>query len=93
IHQLYDADLSKTVLFQPKDTYRMRGGGRRGSLTAGTNHPNGVITYFNLKDYKEDDEVALTYFDTKGDTIKSFSTKDKKNMLKVENGANQFVWD
>lgn len=93
IHQLYDADLSKDILFQPKDTYRMRGGGRRGSLTSGANHPNGVITYFNLKDYKKDDEVALTYFDTKGDTIKSFSTKDKKNMLKVENGANQFVWD
>lgn len=93
IHQLYDADLSKDILFRPKDTYRMRGGGRKGSLTSGTNHPNGVITYFNLKDYKEDDEVSLTYFDTKGDTIKTFSTKDKKNMLKVEKGANQFVWD
>lgn len=93
IHQLYDADLSKTVLFQPKDTYRMRGGGRKGSLTSGTNHPNGVMTYFNLKDYKKDDEVSLTYFDIKGDTIKTFSTKDKKNMLKVENGANQFIWD
>jgi photosystem II stability/assembly factor-like uncharacterized protein len=93
IHQLYDADLSKDILFQPKDTYRMRGGGRSGSLTSGANHANGVITYFNLKDYKEDYEVSLTYFDTKGDTIKSFSTKDKKNMLKVENGANQFVWD
>lgn len=93
IHQLYDADLSKTVLFQPKDTYKMRGEGRSGSLTSGANHPNGVITYFNLKEYKKDDEVSLTYFDTKGDTIKSFSTKDKKNMLKVENGANQFVWD
>jgi photosystem II stability/assembly factor-like uncharacterized protein len=93
IHQLYDADLSKTVLFQPKDTYRMRGGGRSGSLTSGANHPNGVITYFNLKDYKKDDEVSLTYFDAKGDTIKTFSTKDKKNVLKVENGANQFVWN
>ncbi len=93
IHQLYDADLSKTILFQPKDTYRMRGGGRSGSLTSGANHPNGVITYFNLKDYKEDDEVSLTYFDTKGDTIKTFSNKDKKNILKVENGANQFVWN
>ena len=93
IHQLYDADLSKTVLFQPKDTYRMRGGGRSGSLTSGANHPNGVITYFNLKDYKEDDEVSLTYFDTKGDTIKTFSTKDKKNILKVENGSNQFIWN
>jgi DNA-binding FrmR family transcriptional regulator len=93
IHQLYDADLSKDILFQPKDTYRMRGGSRKGSLTSGTNHPDGVITYFNLKDYKEDDGVSLTYFDTKGDTIKTFSTKDKKNMLKVEKGANQFVWD
>lgn len=93
IHQLYDADLSKTILFQPNDTYRMRGGGRRGSLTSGANHPNGVITYFNLKDYKEDDRVSLTYFDTKGDTIKTFSNKDKKNILKVENGANQFVWN
>lgn len=93
IHQLYDADLSRTVLFQPKDTYRMRGGGRSGSLTSGANHPNGVITYFNLKDYKKDDEVSLTYFDTKGDTIKTFSTKNKKNILKVENGANQFIWN
>ncbi|MBO6881581.1 glycosyl hydrolase [Winogradskyella sp.] len=93
IHQLYDADLSKTTLFKPKDTYRMRGGSRSGSKTTGTNHPNGVITYFNLKDFDEDDKVSLTYFDTKGDTIKTYSNKDKKNMLKVEKGANQFVWD
>ncbi|WP_282042363.1 WD40/YVTN/BNR-like repeat-containing protein [Winogradskyella flava] len=93
IHQLYDADLSKNMLFKPKDTYRMRGGSRKGSKTTGTNHPNGVITYFNLKDYKEDDKVSLTYFDTKGDTIKTFSTKDKKNKLTVEKGANQFVWN
>jgi photosystem II stability/assembly factor-like uncharacterized protein len=93
IHQLYDTDLSKNVLFKPKDTYRMRGGSRKGSKTTGTNHPNGVITYFNLKDLKEDDKVSLTYFDTKGDTIKTFSNKDKKNMLKVKKGANQFVWN
>ena len=30
----------------------MRGGSRKGSKTTGTNHPNGVITYFNLKDYE-----------------------------------------
>jgi hypothetical protein len=93
IHQLYNTDTNKDVLFQPKDTYRMRGGSRVGSKTAGTNHPNGVMTYFNLKDLKDDDKVSLTYFDTKGDTIKTFSNKDKKNLLKVEKGANQFVWD
>jgi photosystem II stability/assembly factor-like uncharacterized protein len=93
IHQLYNADLSKNILLQPKDTYRMRGGSRSGSRTTGTNHPNGVMTYFNLKDYKEDDKVSLTYFDTKGDTIKTYSTTNKKNKLTVKKGANQFVWN
>ncbi|WP_339754620.1 glycosyl hydrolase [uncultured Winogradskyella sp.] len=93
IHQLYDADLSKSVLFKPKNTYRMRGGSRTGSKTNGTNHPNGVITYFNLKEFKEDDKVSLTFFDTKGDTIKKFSSKDKENKLTVKKGSNQFVWD
>ena len=93
IHQLYDADLSATMLFKPKDTYRMRGGSRAGSKTSGTNHPNGVITYFNLKEFEDDDKVSLTYFDTKGDTIKTFSTKDKKNKLTLEKGSNQFVWN
>ena len=93
IHQLYDADLSKHMLFKPKDTYRMRGGSFKGSKTSGINHPNGVITYFNLKDLKDDDKVSLTYFDTKGDTIKTFSNKSKINKLTVKNGANQFVWN
>ena len=93
IHQLFDADLSKDVLFKPKDTYRMRGGSFEGSKTSGTNHPNGVMTYFNLKDFKDDDKVSLTYFDVKGDTIKTFSTDDKKNKLEVKKGANQFVWN
>ncbi|WP_370390838.1 glycosyl hydrolase [uncultured Winogradskyella sp.] len=93
IHQLFDADLTKNILFKPKDSYRMSGGSRSGSLTSGTNHPNGVITYFNLKDYSEDDKVSLTYFDKKGDTIKTFSTSDKKNKLEVKKGPNHFVWN
>ena len=93
VHQLYNADLGRNLLFKPKDTYRMRGGGRTGSKTEGTNHPNGVMTYFNLKDLKDDDKVSLTYFDTKGDTIKTYSNKDKKNKLTVKKGTNQFVWN
>jgi len=93
LHQLYNADLKSNVLFQPKDTYRMRGGSRSGSLTQGTNHPNGVITYFNIKDLSEDDNVSLTFLDTKGDTIKTYSTQSKTNKLAVKTGANRFVWD
>lgn len=93
IHQLFDADLGENILFKPKDTYRMQGGSRKGSLTSGTNHPNGVMTYFNLKELSDNDTVSLTYFDKKGDTIKTFSTSDKKNKLTVKEGANQFVWN
>jgi len=93
IHQLYDVDLSKNVLFKPKDTYRMRGGSRAGSKTSGTNHPNGVITYFNLKNYNGKDEVQLTYMTQKGDTIKTVSTKNKKkNTLVVKQGTNKYIW-
>ncbi|RIA08295.1 sortilin (neurotensin receptor 3) [Flavobacteriaceae bacterium MAR_2010_72] len=94
LHQLYGSNVQANKLFKPKDTYRMDGRGGRSSNSAGTNHPGGVITYFNLKDYTKDDEVALTYFDTKGDTIKTFSTKHKKkDKLDVKKGMNQFVWD
>ncbi|HKK12996.1 MAG TPA: hypothetical protein VJ945_09185, partial [Flavobacteriaceae bacterium] len=94
LHQLYDSNTSENRLFKPMDTYRMDGRSVSNSKTAGTNHPNGVMTYFNLKDYKEGDEVALTYFDNKGDTIKTFSTKNKKkNKLEVKKGMNKFVWN
>ena len=94
IHQLYNVDQTANILFKPKDTYRMHGRSIKESKTEGTNLPSGVITYFNLKDYNEKDEVSLTYFDTKGDTIKNFSTKHKKkDKLEVKKGANQFVWN
>ncbi|NNL79924.1 MAG: glycosyl hydrolase, partial [Flavobacteriaceae bacterium] len=93
IHQMYDATQNANILFKPKDSYRMRGGSRSGSLTSGTNHPNGVITYFYLNDLKDDDKVSLIYLSRSGDTIKTFSNTDKKNKLKVEKGSNKFVWN
>jgi photosystem II stability/assembly factor-like uncharacterized protein len=93
IHQLYTSNTGNIRLYKPKDTYRMRGGSRENSKTAGTNHPNGVITYFNLDNFKETDTISLTYFDSKGDTIKTFGNQQKENKLKVKKGANKFVWD
>ncbi|MGS2725606.1 VPS10 domain-containing protein [Psychroserpens sp. BH13MA-6] len=95
LHQLYGAKESAFQLFKPKNTYRMRGRSRKGSKTAGTNHPNGVMTYFRLDNYDEKkDTVSLIYFDKQGDTIKSFSTKHKKkDRLNVKEGMNLFVWD
>jgi hypothetical protein len=92
LHQLAAAKNGENYLFKPKDTYRMGGNSRSGSLTSGTNHPSGVMTYFNLKDPK-DKEIKLSYLNSKGDTIKTFSTKDKKDKLKVKEGANYHSWD
>ena len=74
LYQLADAKGQGNYLFKPKDTYRMGGNSRKVSLTTGTNHPAGVMTYFNLDDPK-DKEVKLSYLNSKNDTIKTFSTK------------------
>ncbi|MGV6830196.1 MAG: WD40/YVTN/BNR-like repeat-containing protein [bacterium] len=93
LHQLY-AKSTGNMLFKPKDSYRMRGGSFEGSKTTGTNHPNGVITYFKVPKLGEEDKISLTYFDMKGDTIKTFSNKNsKKDKLKVKEGLNSFVWN
>ncbi|MDT0552057.1 VPS10 domain-containing protein [Urechidicola vernalis] len=92
IHQLKNVDIGHH-LFTPKNTYRMRGRSRANSKTSGTNLPGGVVTYFNLDNYTKKDTVSLTYFDTHGDTIQTFSNHSIKNKLKVKNGANKFVWD
>ncbi|PTX45124.1 photosystem II stability/assembly factor-like uncharacterized protein [Christiangramia gaetbulicola] len=91
IHQLGKVDKDSNVLFQPKDSYRMSGSSSE-SLSAGTNHPAGVMTYFYLKDPK-DKKVKISYLNTSNDTIQSFSTTDDKNKLEVEEGANMHTWN
>jgi len=97
LHQLNEnSGGAQAILFQPKDSYRTKGGARRTpSLTEGQNHPSGVVTHFYLKEVGEKDSVALTYTTTAGDTLASFSTfateNDKK--LRVKKGGNTHVWD
>ena len=95
LHQLKSiSTAAKTVLFEPKESYRTRGRGGKTSLTAGTNLPNGVIVHYYLKNYDaEKDVVELQFKEQDGTLIKSYSTKDYKNKLDVEKGGNQFVWN
>jgi hypothetical protein len=98
LHQLSDtvagADLH---LFKPKDSYRMRQGGRgsRDPLLEGENHPEGVIFYFNVATLPEEEPVTLEILETDGTPIKRFASdaKDKGAKLEVSEGANRFVWD
>jgi photosystem II stability/assembly factor-like uncharacterized protein len=92
-------DLPKTKknhLYKPMDSYRMGGFQRKNPIGAGTNHPGGVMTHFYLKDFdKKKDSISISYIDSAGDTIKTYSTfaKEKKNKFKVEKGGNMHVWN
>jgi len=92
LHQLSEINNEENILFKPKDTYRMGGYSNNESLTSGTNHPSGVITYFYVKT-PEEKEIKLSYLNSKNDTIKSISTKNKKDNFKVKEGSNMFVWN
>lgn len=91
LHQLKSNTTDKAILYAPKDSYRTKGGGGRTSKTAGTNHPNGVITHFYLP--KEDSKVSLRFTNASGDTLATYGTAEKKNKLKIAKGGNTFVWD
>ena len=97
LHQLNNTIKTQSeILYKPKDSYRMGGESVKDSKTEGTNHPEGIMTYFYLKNFDTaKDTVSLTYFNTKKDTIKSFSTKSKeeKDKLELKKGANMFTWN
>ena len=88
-------DLHNIELFTPKISYRMSGrSSSRKSLTAGQNLENGVITYFNLFNYSEQDDVSLTYLNNNKDTIISLNNKASgEKKLKIKKGPNKFTWD
>lgn len=99
LHQLDEAVAEAEFhLFQPKPSYRMRQRGRGGRepLLEGENHPDGVMLYFYLEGpLDEDDSVSLEILEADGTLIKGFGTdaEDDDLQLKVEEGANLFVWD
>jgi len=97
LHQATSVKKNTNHLFKPKDVYRMGGRARsQKSLTEGANHPSGVMTYFNIKDFDaKKDTVVLTYLNPKGDTLQMYSShaKEKKDSLAVKKGGNLFAWN
>ena len=97
LHQLeMAADTSAVHLFQPLPSYRMDGRQAKPSKTTGTNHPNGMMTYFYLPASLGDSaEISIAYLESDGDLIRRFSTQaeEKADKLEVEPGSNRFVWD
>jgi photosystem II stability/assembly factor-like uncharacterized protein len=97
LHQLSDEIAAKDAyLYKPMPSYRMSGGSRSNSLTAGKNHPGGVIVNYFLKEKPADSvEVKISFHEMDGDLIKAYSTKakEKRDKLEVKEGGNMFNWN
>jgi photosystem II stability/assembly factor-like uncharacterized protein len=78
LHQLTDKVAASTAhLFKPRMTYRMRGGSAP-IPSVGQNPPNGVVVFYYLKS-KPEGEIKLELLDAKGDTIRTFTSKAKRD--------------
>lgn len=97
LHQLNkEVASSKFHLYKPMDAYKMNGGNRGDSKTAGENHPGGVMVHYYLPAKPDSANVVkLEIMDQSGKLISSYATnaKDKKEKLEVKKGLNRFVWD
>jgi hypothetical protein len=71
--------VSETRLYQPKESYRMPGGGGfplGPTATVGRNPANGVVVYYSLK-AKPASDVDLEFLDSAGKPIRKFTAKAK----------------
>lgn len=96
LHQLERTHSEKEMhLYKPESAYRMGGGGSgKASKTAGGNRQNGVFVHYYLKNKPgEKDTVSIDILEASGKVIKTFSTHDKDNKIKPEQGGNLFVWN
>ena len=118
IHQVTDDLASKSFhLMKPRDTYRVAGPGKNYQLAlgavaysetkfldAGENPPDGVMVTYYLKDKpSQDEEVLLSFLDSDGQMIKTFSSKKEDGQgstdpsaaprVPAEAGMNRFIWD
>ncbi|WNJ16021.1 VPS10 domain-containing protein [Pontibacter sp. G13] len=98
LYQLHDSLLFvHSFLYAPKPAYRMRGGSRGNSLTAGTNHPGGVPLYIYLKNEPTDtSKISLTFQAADGSEIVTISNQDKDHKKKFKDfkkGVNLFSWN
>jgi len=81
LHQMMDAGgfnaVGETKLFQPKESYRMPGGGGfplPPTATVGKNPANGVVVYYSLK-AKPTSDVNLEFLDSAGKSIRKFTAR------------------
>jgi photosystem II stability/assembly factor-like uncharacterized protein len=99
LHQLNDeVTKSDFYLFKPMPGYRMEGGARAASKTAGQNHPGGVMVSYLLKEVSDSTQVRLEFMNSNDEVIRVYDTQpDKENkeveLKDIKQGGNRFIWD
>lgn len=112
----YNPLVKDLQLFQPEDAVRVSGRSAFDGVLneetiaqrdpAGTNAPTGIVFYYNLPEkIKENQVIALTIMDDKGQVVRSYTSEKNKDfisypggpaedpLLPVKEGMNRFVWD
>jgi len=79
LYQLADASKSKVTFYKPRKVYRKRGGAYFSPMMqVGENAPTDVLLHYYFRE-KPEGEVTLKFFDSRGDTIITYSSiKDHK---------------
>ncbi len=96
LHQLSDEQAkAASWLFQPRDTWRLRGSQRPPSLTVGQNAASGVAINYYFKSLPDSQGVHLRILEKDGTVIRSWSAaaKEKKDQMPAKKGMNQFYWN
>jgi len=95
LHQLTPEVYAKPfVLLKPRPTYRMGGGGGRGSLTVGENPISGVQLTYYVKQLPDSASVNLKLLGRDGKTIRIYSPKGRPEArMPLKKGMNTFVWN
>jgi photosystem II stability/assembly factor-like uncharacterized protein len=109
LHQLDETTAAApSILFRPRDAYRM-GGGSFPVPNVGKNPPSGTVIYYYFKE-KPTQEVVLEIMDSNGSRIRTFSSKadpetetgdefgrisgrEDSRRLPAEAGMNRFRWN
>jgi len=94
------------MVFEPKPTYHVDGGGRyRGDRAIGSNPPSGVIISYFLPENMEEEEMTMQIIDNNDNIIRSYSNQKDENFKRwpggpspeatfaSKEGVNRFNWD
>jgi photosystem II stability/assembly factor-like uncharacterized protein len=102
------AHAGQAVLFEPRDAYRLSGGGWGGSGKSGKNPASGVVVNYQIPtDLDEGTEIRIDILDAAGELVMSFTPKpgegddtpkakyaaEDVRKLDVEPGMHRFAWN